>query len=150
MTGALWTKILLNFDNNMTKQKRKVLLFADNAACHRLEEGVVLNNVKIQFLPANTTSIIQPLDQGIIHTFKVHYRQQIVRKQLLALKKGLSLPQFAKTIDVLEALKLIERSWRLVTPTTIQNCFRKAGFSRVENEEDPEVAETVQLQIPLK
>lgn len=148
MTGALWTKILLNFDKKMMKQKREVILFIDNAPCHRLEEGVVLQNVKLQFLPANTTSIIQPLDQGIIRTFKIHYRQQIVRKQLVALEKGLTLSQFGKTINILEALRLIERSWGLVTSTTIQNCFRKAGFLTAEAEEDPEIVETMQLEIP--
>uniref|UniRef100_A0A914X581 HTH CENPB-type domain-containing protein n=1 Tax=Plectus sambesii TaxID=2011161 RepID=A0A914X581_9BILA len=149
MTGALWTRILLDFDSEMMKQKRKVLLFADNAACHKLEEGVVLHNVKIQFLPADaTSSVIQPLDKGIIRAFKVYYRQKIVRQQLLALEKGLSLQQFAKTVNVLEALKLVEQSWRLVTPTTIQNCFRKAGFSKTDDMEYPKVEEMVQLQIP--
>jgi hypothetical protein len=150
MTSSVWTKILLDFDSKMMKQKRKVLLFADNAACHKLEEGAVLKNVKIQFLPANTTSIIQPLDQGIIRAFKVHYRQKIVRQQLLALEKELSLQQFAKTITVLEAMKLIEQSWRLVTPTTIQNCYRKAGFAKAAEEgEELEVeGAVVQLQIP--
>lgn len=45
----------------------KVLLLLDNAPGH-LE--IAHPNVKIIFLPANTTSIIQPLDQGIIATFK--------------------------------------------------------------------------------
>uniref|UniRef100_A0A914W2W7 HTH CENPB-type domain-containing protein n=1 Tax=Plectus sambesii TaxID=2011161 RepID=A0A914W2W7_9BILA len=151
MTSALWTKILLDFDSKMIKQKRKVLLFADNASCHKLEKGIVLKNVTIQFLPANTTSIIQPLDQGIIRAFKMYYRQRIVRQQLLALEKGLSMEQFAKTITVLEALRMVERSWGSVTSTTIQNCFRKAGFSpaQEEGEEELEVEGSVlQVQIP--
>uniref|UniRef100_A0A914XFN0 HTH CENPB-type domain-containing protein n=1 Tax=Plectus sambesii TaxID=2011161 RepID=A0A914XFN0_9BILA len=134
MTSSLWTKILLDFDNKMVKQKRKILLFADNASCHKLEEGAVLRNVTIQFLLANSTSIIQPLDQGIIRAFKVYYRQQIMRQQLLALEKGLSMQQFAKTITVLEALRMVERSWGSVTSNTIQNCFRKAGFSLAKEE----------------
>uniref|UniRef100_A0A914X438 DDE-1 domain-containing protein n=1 Tax=Plectus sambesii TaxID=2011161 RepID=A0A914X438_9BILA len=149
MTGALWTKIIKEFDCAMVKQNRKVLLFADNATCHKLEEGVVLKNVNIQFFPPNTTSIIQPLDQGIIHTFKVYYRQQIVRKQLLALEKGLTLRQFGKSLTVLEVLRMIERAWRSVTPTTIQNCFRKAGFLKTGDDEAPEVEEMVaQPQMP--
>uniref|UniRef100_A0A914W267 DDE-1 domain-containing protein n=1 Tax=Plectus sambesii TaxID=2011161 RepID=A0A914W267_9BILA len=62
MTGALWMKIIKDFDCATVKQNRKVLLFADNATCHKLDEGVVLKNVNIQFLPPNPTSIIQPLD----------------------------------------------------------------------------------------
>ncbi|GFY09639.1 tigger transposable element-derived protein 1 [Trichonephila clavipes] len=45
----------------------KVLLIVDNAASHpQLEHP----NVQLVFLPPNTTSLIQPLDQGIIATFK--------------------------------------------------------------------------------
>ncbi|GFX77272.1 tigger transposable element-derived protein 1 [Trichonephila clavipes] len=48
----------------------KVLLIVDNAASHpQLEHP----NVKLVFLPPDTTSLIQPLDQGIIATFKKYY-----------------------------------------------------------------------------
>ncbi|GFY22316.1 tigger transposable element-derived protein 1 [Trichonephila clavipes] len=48
----------------------KVLLIVDNAASHpQLEHP----NVKLVFLLLNTTSLIQPLDQGVIATFKKYY-----------------------------------------------------------------------------
>ncbi|XP_054085243.1 tigger transposable element-derived protein 1-like [Zeugodacus cucurbitae] len=48
----------------------KVLLVIDNAPGH---PDISHKNVKIMFLPPNTTSLIQPLDQGIIATFKRYY-----------------------------------------------------------------------------
>ena len=42
-----------------------------------------LTNVKAHFLPPNCTSVIQPLDQGIIHAFKYIYRKLIVKFILL-------------------------------------------------------------------
>ncbi|GFY04232.1 tigger transposable element-derived protein 1 [Trichonephila clavipes] len=48
----------------------KVLLIVDNAASHPQLENP---NVQLVFLPPNTTSLIQPLDQGIIATFKKYY-----------------------------------------------------------------------------
>ncbi|GFW19277.1 tigger transposable element-derived protein 1 [Trichonephila clavipes] len=48
----------------------KVLLIADNAASHSQLEHP---NIQLVFLPPNTTSLIQPLDQGIIATFKKYY-----------------------------------------------------------------------------
>ncbi|GFQ84891.1 tigger transposable element-derived protein 1 [Trichonephila clavata] len=47
-----------------------VLLIVDNAPGHPCIEHP---NVKVVFLPPNTTSLIQPLDQGIITCFKKHY-----------------------------------------------------------------------------
>ena len=36
--------------------------------------GFQFDNVVCLFLPPNVTSVIQPLDQGIIAAFKAHYR----------------------------------------------------------------------------
>lgn len=40
-------------------------------------------------------------------------------------------------ITVLDAMKLVASAWSKVTPETIQNCYRKAGWITVENEEIP-------------
>jgi len=34
--------------------------------------------IKVAYLPKNMTSLIQPLDQGIIATFKKHYRRELI------------------------------------------------------------------------
>ncbi|GFT40797.1 tigger transposable element-derived protein 1 [Trichonephila clavipes] len=48
----------------------KILLVVDNAASHpQLEHP----NVQLVFLPPNTTSLIQPLVEGLISTFKKYY-----------------------------------------------------------------------------
>ena len=62
MTGIFETW-LKKFDKRMGRKGRKVLLFLDNAMSH---SDLQLCNVKLKFLPANATSILQPLDQGII------------------------------------------------------------------------------------
>ncbi|UYV79516.1 TIGD1 [Cordylochernes scorpioides] len=49
----------------------KVLLLIDNAPGH--PQDLEYENVKVKFLPKNTTSLLQPLDQGIISTFKDLY-----------------------------------------------------------------------------
>lgn len=61
----------------MKINRKKILLFIDNCAAHT--DLPALANVKVMFLPANITSKLQPLDQGIIHTFKRFYRREVLR-----------------------------------------------------------------------
>lgn len=67
MTSNLFEDWLININNQMRHQKRKILLFIDNCPAH----GIIpnLDSVKVQFLPPNTISKLRPLDQGIIHNF---------------------------------------------------------------------------------
>ncbi len=59
-------------------------------------------------MPPNTTSLIQPLDQGIIRTAKVHYRTQVMRKMLQAVNDGTSIIDYAKLIHILKALHMLK------------------------------------------
>ena len=50
---------------------RKALLFIENAPCHNIEEiSASLRKFRVEFLPKNPTSILQPLDLGIIKRTK--------------------------------------------------------------------------------
>lgn len=69
MTREIMTQWLNNLDK-MQLARRKIMLL-DNATCHPNPE---LQNVRIIFLPANTTVACHPMDQGIISNFKVFYR----------------------------------------------------------------------------
>ncbi|XP_066950700.1 tigger transposable element-derived protein 1-like [Macrobrachium rosenbergii] len=51
----------------------KILLILDNAPDHPQNIGDINENVKVVFLPPNTTSLIQPMDQGAVATFKAYY-----------------------------------------------------------------------------
>lgn len=98
------------------------MLFIDNCAAHT--DFAPLVNVKVIFLPANTTSKLQPLDQGIIHTFKRIYRREVVKHTLTCLEENIS-PE----INVLLAMKFARKAWFTVSDVTVKNCFKKAGFS---------------------
>ena len=80
MTGLIMEEYLRWLDNKMRGERRKVLLLLDNFSGHELGVQLVggkeaLDNVRIEWLPPNTTSHWQPLDQGIIASFKLQYRR---------------------------------------------------------------------------
>ena len=60
-------------DKAMKNQNRNILLLLDNFSGH-FPEKYELTNVELLYLAPNTTSIMQPLDAGIIRSFKVHFK----------------------------------------------------------------------------
>ncbi|GFW55203.1 tigger transposable element-derived protein 6 [Trichonephila clavipes] len=104
------------------REKRHILLFLDNYTVHN--NAPPLSNVKFQFFPPNATSKLQPLDQGIINNFKTLYRREGVKSVL----DNLENQQNVTTISILTAMIMIDKTWRAVTPLTINSCFKKSGF----------------------
>ena len=81
MTASLFQNWLVPIDNEMNKMKRKQSFFFFLLGnCCALKANVRLENVALNFLPPNTTAILQPMDQGIISLFKRNYRKEVVQK----------------------------------------------------------------------
>jgi hypothetical protein len=59
----------------------KAVLLLDNCPAHPPAEILQSRdgNIKVLYLPKNTTSKIQPLDQGIISSLNRHYRKELVK-----------------------------------------------------------------------
>ncbi|XP_020953056.1 tigger transposable element-derived protein 1-like isoform X2 [Sus scrofa] len=51
----------------------RALLLLDSAPCHPAHLVGLSAHVRVEFLPKNTSALIQPMNQGIIATFKAHY-----------------------------------------------------------------------------
>ena len=142
MTSALMEDWLKWLDRKMRHQGRKILLFLDNAPSH---PAVRLQNVKLQFLPANTTSVCQPMDQGIIQTVKLKYRKRqlqhvLAEMEVCATKTG---SQILKDITILQAIYWINSAWKEVKVETIQKCFAISGFNMNSDGDDSVTAENV-------
>ena len=117
--------------------KRKIALIIDNCTAHPHVEQ--LASIELIFLPPNTTSHTQPMDQGVIHALQAKYRSLAVRKLIAALEKKNPVP----TISILSAMVMLENVWNAVSNKTFSNCFKKAGISEKEvegvlnDEDDP-------------
>lgn len=152
MTKEIMTDWLITFDSRMRKLKRNVILFMDNAASH---PDATLTHVKIVFLPPNTTSACQPLDQGIIKNFKVLYRQKVLRHILSNMNAAASALELSKTISVLDAIMWANSAIRQITSNTVRNCFKKAGLPEVKGftgfdvEIDEDECELTELLTPF-
>ncbi|CAF1023635.1 unnamed protein product [Rotaria sordida] len=131
MNVKLFSEWLSNLNASMEKQKRKIILFLDNAPCHPVD--VELSNIKLQYFPPNTTSKLQLLDQGIIHAFKTHYRKHLV-KHIIARCATAQTPNDIK-ITSLDAIYCIDAAWKAVAGTTIRNTFRATGFKAKQHDD---------------
>ena len=60
----------------------KILLLLDNAPGHPIYLDDFCENVKVVFLPPNTTSLIQPMDQGVILHSKCIIYEELLEKSL--------------------------------------------------------------------
>ena len=111
----------------MGRKGQKVLFSLDNAMSH---SNVRLCNVKLKYLPANTTSILQPLDQGIILAMKRKYRKTQLRYIITQMErsKEKDCSQLLKEINVLKAIYWIEQASNDIKCDTIAKCFKKCGF----------------------
>ncbi|MEW8546499.1 MAG: transposase, partial [Candidatus Thiodiazotropha sp.] len=121
MTSAIFTKWVTKFDKKCQRQQRRVALIVDNCPAHPKIKG--LKAVNLIFLPPNTTSRTQPMDQGVIRSLKHHYRKQVIMKHLRAIDRKEQVK-----INVLDALYFLQQAWRSVTQQTIANCYGHAGF----------------------
>ena len=78
MTNVLFEEWDRGIDTEMRKKERSILLTMDNRPSHPKVNN--LTNMKLKFLPPNTTLKTKPLDQGIIQSFKVQYRAQLLER----------------------------------------------------------------------
>jgi hypothetical protein len=112
----------------MGAKSRKCLLFINHCAAHQKNTSF-LSNIKVIFLPAKCTSQLQPLDLGIIHAFKCHYRKQLIQRTVALINGGLLQQATQMKLDMLFAVHFIAEAWRLITPTAFENYFVNCCFS---------------------
>ena len=134
MTAAIFQDWINELEKMMGKKGRKVCLLLDNCSAHNIEKDH-LKHVEVVFLLANTTSSVQPLDQGIIKNFKHHYRRRMLQKILVTIDTEDALAiDVSRAINVLDAVNFMSVAWEDVTSETIRNCFFRGLTPAVSDE----------------
>ncbi|XP_072144212.1 tigger transposable element-derived protein 6-like [Dermacentor andersoni] len=124
MTRPIFSEWLKEFNQDVKRQGRQVCLLLDNCSAHHVE-GLQLSNIELHYFPANCTSLIQPLDKGVINSFKCCYRRRLILKILLDIRLEREMK-----IDIYQAVEMLAASWQEVRAEVIANCFLKAGIAK--------------------
>ncbi|CAI5955817.1 unnamed protein product [Closterium sp. NIES-64] len=124
----------------MYAEGREIAVLLDNASSHMLRDECAwseivcgmrttrLSNVRLIFLPPNTTAFTQPLDQGIIATAKARYRQHWLRAfTALWNDDGATSAVARYRPNLRDVLGWLSDAWMSVGARTIQRCFWRTG-----------------------
>jgi hypothetical protein len=114
----------LNMFNAKMKENKNAILFPYNATC---QPKVTLSNVKIAWFSANATSVLQPMDMGVIYTFKLHYRRFLKQSLILNVEEADSSYVLARSVLVLDAVNWIGLAVKKIKAETAENSA-KAWF----------------------
>ena len=116
----------------------------DNAPAHPHSLAELHEDIQFVYLPPNTTSLIQPMDQAVIRMFKAHFLQKAWRA--FSKKYDVSLDELEKAAEdpenpvelqkdvvrwhwkeytIRDALWHVRDAWRKVTPNCIRGAWKK-------------------------
>uniref|UniRef100_H2ZXU3 DDE-1 domain-containing protein n=1 Tax=Latimeria chalumnae TaxID=7897 RepID=H2ZXU3_LATCH len=124
MMGYLFGEWLKDWDQKLGQERRKILLLVDNCTAH-VTKDVALRNIRLEFLPKNTTSILQPCDQGIIRTAKAYFHKQLARTVLHHVDDE---NNKATAVEIANAILMLANAWSDVNALTVRNCWKKGGL----------------------
>ena len=127
MSSELFEEWVRELDRKFGVEKRNIAMIIDNCKAHPHFEN--LGWVELIFLPPNTTSVTQPMDQGIICSLKVakppisevHKVIEILEKFTLFSRSGEDLMSSLKVVNrVIHAEEQLSKK-----QSTINAYFRK-------------------------
>jgi hypothetical protein len=173
MTTDIFRKYIKRLNASFVYANRKVAILVDNASVHKLREE--FSNIKLVFLPANTTSKLQPLDAGnnalspyphyvhirillyydigIIANFKAQFRWHQYYRAVNKHLSGVSLDHAQEyRMDEVDVLYFLADSWLKVETQTIQNCWdhTKILDFKFQNRESIEIDSAIPtFELPL-
>ena len=127
MTSKIFVAWVKRTNQKFRFENRNVLMFVDNCSSH---PDVDASNLRLVFLPSNTTSKLQPMDAGIIQSVKINYRKRMLRHLISRMDACNTASELIKLVNILDAILWIHDVWSSLPSSTIQKCFTKCCFQR--------------------
>lgn len=130
MTEQLFTDWFVNDFVPQVKRSLKVrrlpsraLLLVDNCTAHREMD---VDGIICRFLPPNTTSLIQPMDQGVIAAAKKIYIREFMLQMINRPDpNNVTVDRFIKNWDIKKTVMIFGQVWNGLTSKTLSNCWNK-------------------------
>ncbi|KAE8957317.1 hypothetical protein PR001_g31417, partial [Phytophthora rubi] len=112
MNSKVYQEWLLNLDREMRAAQRHILLLVDNVSSHA-HGDLVLTNVQVESLPPNTTTHLQPLDAGIIASFKARFKSLQIDQAIDRFDAGEDVDgRTVYKVDQLQAMQWSQELWK--------------------------------------
>lgn len=126
--GDWFHNIFVPFFRSALRKKEiepKALLILDNCAAHPDAEDLVSPDGKIRaaFLPANVTSLTQPMDQGVLENLKRNYRKQLLRD--LIGQEDTDMVPYVRVINMKDVVDRYVVAWDSITEETLRRSWKK-------------------------
>ena len=105
---------------------RKAVLVLDNAPSHPQLDILQSPDGAFTcfFLPPNTTSIIQPMDQGVLENLKRRCKRPLLQKLLLSLDDGRP-QQFVKGLNIKDCIYMCAKAWDDIREESLSRAWTK-------------------------
>ena len=123
-------------DLKYEEENVKAILLSDNAPSHLAAHTMVskCGSIKVVFLPTNTTSLIQPMVQGIITKTKRLYRHHFLTDTVKVnnvMKPNRGMNRHAKkTLQNFHSYNIKPgitwtKSWKEIKPSSLEKCWKR-------------------------
>lgn len=114
----------------------KVLLIVSTAPTHSPRLNDFHPNIKVVFLPPNTNTFLQPMNQGIISNFKAFYLKRTLRQAVEITDNSKTLKEFWECYDINHAVLNTVRAWEDVSHDCMNATWKKLCPQFVNKESD--------------
>ncbi|XP_054744414.1 jerky protein homolog-like [Anastrepha obliqua] len=109
----------------------KAILVLDNAPTHPHDCAVY--EIKLVYLPPNVTSLVQPMDQGVIESLKRRYRRKLASEILQhSESEDKGLLEVIKKINIKDVIYMLATAFQEMPSSTFVKSWRKL-WPDVEN-----------------
>ncbi|XP_069842708.1 tigger transposable element-derived protein 6-like [Dendropsophus ebraccatus] len=125
MTTPIYRSWIQSLNDKMQLKNRRILLLVGGGPCLYTEK---LSHVEVKLLPACSVPCLPPLQHGVIHAFKIHYRKKLLRSLLARMDDARVVHTLAEAVSVNDALSWVKTAWDEVKPETITRGFLLSGF----------------------